>query len=73
MAAAKLAHDKFTPQKATVATIKAAAAASASVPDLRTQVAALCDQVSALLDLLATTTTEPNPANNPRALIVDDS
>ena len=68
-----MAADKFTPQKAAIATIKSNAAASASVPALRAEVANLCDQVSTLLDTLAKATKEPDPAQNPRALTTDDS
>lgn len=68
-----MAYDKFSPAKAAVATIKANANASASVPALRVEVANLCDVVDALLDVLATSTGEPNAANEPRALIVDNT
>lgn len=68
-----MAYDKFSTAKAAVAQIKANANASASVPALRAEVANLCGVVDALLDTLATATTEPNPANEPRAMIVDNS
>lgn len=68
-----MAYDKFGPQKAAIATVKANANASASVPALRAEVANLCDQVSALLDTLTQATSEPNPANEPRAMIIDNT
>lgn len=68
-----MAYDKFGPQKAAIATIKANSNASASVPALRAEVANLCDQVTTLLDTLTKATTEPNPANEPRCLIVDNT